>query len=245
MTTPTEIMERLKALPSHLAATERRFYVEAISDETKAPLIEYYALEAEAEAEAQVWAKRNGADGFYPPRDGGHPVAFSFKKGSEPTAGGAWNDAGRNYVPAAGCVAKSLSKRPAGKKLRAEVEALPAFPTYREAMAHLGRITDLRAGSSGSGVGFSDSKMHFAVPFEINDRYFINAVNHNYDILRQATQAAEYLAGEHPEWARSLDYEGDPIGWRPEPGWAFITKVEVEFLIAEENMRRAAKRAAA
>ncbi len=244
-TTPTEIMDRLKGLPEHLQAHNRRFYVEAVSDETKAPLIDYYAREAEAEAEIQVWAKRQGADGFYAPRDGGHPIAFSFKKGSEPAQGGAWGMAGRGYVARSGYVAMYLTKRPAGKKLKVEIEALPTFPRYRDAIEHLGRITDLRTDQGGGGVGYSDGKMHFSVPFEINGRYFINAVNHNYDIFRAAQQVVEYAGTEGEKWAPSLDYIGDPISWRPGQGWVFLTKTEIDFLIAEENVRRAALRAAA
>lgn len=243
MTTPAEIMERLKGLPPHLAPTERRFWVEAVTDETKAPLIEYYRQVEAAEHAADVWAKAQGAESFYPPRSG--PVyAFSFRDADAPAPGGAWNDAGRHYVSSRGCVAKGPSKRPAGKKLTAELADLPAFPTYRIAMDHLGAITDLRTSNGGGGVGYSDGKMHFAVPVEINGRYFINGVNHNYDIFRAAQTAAEYAGTENEKWGPCLDYLDDPIAWRPGPGWAFTTRVEVEFLIAEENMRRAAVRTA-
>lgn len=243
ITSPAEIMERLKALPEHLQPHNRRFYVEAVSDETKAPLIEYFLAEAEAEAEAQIWAKRQGAEGFYPPRDGGHPIAFSFKKGSEPAQGGAWGLAGRGYVARSGYVAMYLTKRPAGKKLKAEVEALPAFPRRRAAMEHLGAITDLRTKNGSGGVGYSDGKIHFSVPLEVGGRYFISAVNHNYDIARAVDQVVEYAGTENEKWGSSLDYKNDPIAWRPGPGWAFLTKTEIDFIIAEENLRRAKARA--
>ena len=243
MSTPTEIMERLKALPTALAATERRFWVEAVSDETKEPMIDFYAQKEAADAAAQEWAKGVGADGFYPPR-GGHPRAFSFKTANAPTSK-AWVNAGRGYVERHGYVAKALSKRPEGKALAAQVAALPAFPEYKIATAHLGRITDLRTANGSSGVGYSDGKIHFTVPFAVAGRYFIDAVNHNYDILKAAQSAAKYVGTDRAEWAPSLDYKDDPISWRPSAGWAFITRAEVEFLIAEENLRRAKARAVA
>lgn len=243
MSAAAETMERLKALPVHLAADQRRFWVEAISDETKAPLIEYYRQQVEAESAAQEWAKAHGADGFYPPRSG-RVQAFSFKKEGAPQTGGAWNNAGRGYVPRSGYVAMYPSKRPAGKKLAAELGALPSFPAYKVALDHLGAVTDLRTPNGGGGVGYSDGKMHFAVPVEINGRYFINGVNHNYDIFQAVESAIQSAGTESEKWAPSLDYIGDPISWRPGPGWAFSTKVEVDFLIATENMRRAAVRQA-
>lgn len=243
ITSPAEIMERLKALPEHLQPHNRRFYVEAVSEETKAPLIEYFLAEAEAEAEVQVWAKRQGAGGFYPPRDGGHPIAFSFKNGSEPAQGGAWGQAGRGYVARSGYVAMYLTKRPAGKKLKAEVEALPAFPRRRAAMEHLGAVTDLRTKNGSGGVGYSDGKMHFSVPFEVNGRYFINVVNHNYDIARAVDHVVEYAGTENEQYGPSLDYRDDPIAWRPGDGWAVLSKTEIDFIIAEENLRRAKARA--
>lgn len=241
--TPAQILERLRGLPEHLQPHNRRFYVEAVSEETRAPMIEFFRQEAAAEAAAQAWAKQHGADGFYPPRDGGPLRAFSFKAGSDPT-GAAWVNAGRGYVERRGYVAKALSKRPAGKKLAEEVAALPAFPVNGTAMDHLSAVTDLRTEKGGGGVGYSDGKIHFSVPFRIADRLFISVVNHNYDIAQAAQSAIEYLSGDHPEWAPSLDYQGDPISWRPGPGWAFLTKTEIDFLIAEENMRRAKDRAA-
>lgn len=239
--TPAEIMERLKSLPEYLLPHNRRFYVEAVSENARAPLIEYYRQQEVAEDAAQTWAKACGAEGFYPPRDGGHPRAFSFKVGSEPTDA-AWVNAGRGYVEKHGYVAKSFSKRPAGKKLRAEIEALPAFPAYCTAMDHLNQITDLRTAKGGGGVGYSDGKIHFTVPVEINGRYFISAVNHNYDIAQAAQSAIEYEGSEHAKYAPSLNFKGDPISWRPDDGWAFLTKTELDFIIAEENMRRAAIR---
>lgn len=246
MITPVEIMERLKSLPGHLQPQNRRFYVEAISDETKAPMVEYYRQEVLAETEAQAWAKAHGATGFYPPhrgwgRDSVSVQTFSFPQKPE---GGAWSEAGRSYVTPRDAIALRPSKRPSGKALTAELKALPKFPSYGLALDHLHAITDLHStkadgGKSFSGVGHSDGKMHYAVPIEFGGRYFISAVNHNYDIARMATQAAEYLAGEHPEWAPSLDFEGDPISWRPGDGWALLTKAELDFLIAEENARRA------
>lgn len=239
-----ETMERLRALPEYLQPHNRRFYVEAISDETRAPLIEYFGSEAKAEEAAQEWAKAQGAEGFYPPRDGGHPYAFSFKVENEPASGGAWNNAGRGYIARAGYVAKYPSKRPAGKALTKEIEALPVFPRYREALDHLGAVTNLKTEGRSNGVGRSDGKWHFSVPFEINGRFFINVVNHNYDIADAARQVIEYAGTENEKWAPSLDYLDDPISWRPGAGWAFLTKTEIDFLIAEENLRRAKLRAA-
>lgn len=245
MTHSSEIMERLKALPEHLQPHNRRFYVEAVSDETKAPMIEYYRLVDEAEAAVFEWAKAQGASGFYPSRDGGHPWAFSFKAENEPAPGGAWNNAGRNFVPQRGHVAKVLSKRPAGKALAAELEKLPEKPRYSVAMDHLGAITDLRTPNGSSGVGHSDGKWHFAVPINLGDRYFISGVNHNYDIAQAVEQAIQYAGTENEKWAPSLDYLDDPISWRPGAGWAFLTKTELDFAIAEENLRRAKLRAEA
>lgn len=252
MSTPVEIMDRLRELPVCLQPQNRRFYVEAVSDETKAPMVEYYRQEVLAETEAQAWAKAHGATGFYPPhrswgRDSVSVRTFAFPQKPE---GGAWSEAGRGYVTQRGTIALHPSKRPAGKALTAELDALPKFPSYGLAVDHLGAITDLHStkadgGKSFSGVGHSDGKMHYTVPVEFGGRYFISAVNHNYDIARMATQAAEYLAGDHPEWAPSLEFVGDPISWRPGEGWALISTADFEFLIAEENARRAKLRAEA
>lgn len=238
----SEIMERLKALPEHLQPHNRRFYVEAVSEKTKAPLIEYFRLEAEADSAAFEFGKAQGAVGFYPARDGGRPIAFSFKVEDEPAPGGAWNNAGRHFVPQRGHVAKVLSKRPAGRALAASLARLPEKPRYSEALDHLGAITDLGTGKGFKGVGHSDGKWHFSVPIKINDRYFISAVNHNYDIAQAVEKAIEYAGTEHEKYAPSLDYKGDPISWRPGEGWAFLTKTELDFIIAEENLRRQADR---
>lgn len=239
MTAPAEIMERLKALPEHLQPHNRRFYVEAISEETKAPLIEYYARVDEAEKAVFEWAKAQGADSFYPADRGGHPFAFTFKNEDEPAPGGAWNNAGRNFIPPRGCVAKVLSKRPAGKALAAELAALPEAPRYSEAMDHLGAITDLGTGKGFKGVGHSDGKWHFSVPINLGDRYIISVVNHNYDIAQDVESAIRYAGTESEKWAPSLEYRDDPIAWRPGPGWTFLTNIELDFAVAEENMRRA------
>lgn len=238
----SEIMERLKALPEHLQPHNRRFCVEAVSEEAKAPLIEYFRQEAEADSAAFEWAKAQGASGFYPARDGGRPLAFSFKTENAPAPGGAWNDAGRGFTPLRGHVAKTPSRRPAGRALAASLARLPEKPRYSEALDHLGAITDLGTGKGFKGVGHSDGKWHFSVPIKINDRYFIDGVNHNYDIAQDVEKAIEYAGSEHPEWAPSLDYKDNPISWRPGPGWAFLTKTEIDFLIAEENLRRQAAR---
>jgi hypothetical protein len=247
--TPTQIMERLKGLPEHLQAHNRRFYVEAVSDETRAPMVEFYRRTDAANEAAQAWAKDRGADGFYPPSQahGTGPrsvCAFSFKRENAPTDS-AWVDAGRHYIPRSGYIAKRPSKRPAGKALVAELEALPQFPAYASAIDHLALIDTLRTARGFSSVGHSDGKLHFSAPFCVGERYFISAVNHNYDIAEAAAGAAATLAGDHPEWASCLDYEDDPISWRPAAGWAFLSKAEVDFIIAEENLRRAEIRKAA
>ncbi|WP_292229398.1 hypothetical protein [Brevundimonas sp.] len=242
MNAPATIMEQLKALPEHLQPHNRRFYVEALSDGARAPLVEYFRREAEADGAAFEWSKAHGAEGFYPARDGGHPRAFSFKIENAPAPGGAWNDAGRGFVPRSGYVAKALSKRPAGKTLAAELNTLPEQPRYSEALDHLGAITDLGAGNGFRGVGSSDGKYHFAVPIKLGDRYFISGVNHNYDIAQHVESAIQYVGTENEKWAPSLDYDGDPISWRPGEGWVFLTKTELDFAIAEANLRRAKKR---
>lgn len=239
-----ETLARLNALPEPLKPANRRYFVEAISDEAKAPLIEYYRQKREAEEAAQKWAEAHGAAGFYPPRLGGGSVsAFSFKCEDAPTDA-AWINAGRGYVSRSGFVAKRFSKRPAGKSLAKEITALPPFPGADQAMKHLGAVTDLCTENRSGGVGISDGKFHFAAPFELNDRYFIHGVNHNYDIFQNAERAGEYLGGENPEWAPSLEYRDDPISWRPGDGWVLHSKAEIEFLVAEENLRRAKLRAA-
>jgi hypothetical protein len=236
-----ETLARLNALPEALKPHNRRYFVEAVSDETRAPMIEYYRQKEAAEEAAQEWAKAHGAVGFYPPH-AGTVSALSFAVKDAPTDS-AWVDAGRGYVERHGYVAKRLSKRPAGKALAAELAALPDFPDYGPAIKHLGAVTDLSTERGSSGVGHSDGKFHFAAPFELSGRYFIHGVNHNYDIFQMAERAGEYLGGENPEWAPSLDFKGDPISWRPGDGWALLSKAELEFLIAEENLRRAKLRA--
>lgn len=239
-----DVMARLEALPDHLKPGNRRYYLEAVSQETKAPLIEYYRQLRAAEDAAQEWAEAHGAEGFYPPGHwGGSLSAFSFKKDAAPTDS-AWINAGRSYIEHSGCVAKRLSSRPAGKALAKEIAALPAFPRTGPAMEHLNAVTDLNTEGSGYGVGYSDGRFHYAAPFELNGRYFIHGVNHNYDIFQSAERAGEYLGGDNPEWAPSLEYEGDPISWRPGAGWVFHSKAEIDFIIAEENLRRAKLRAA-
>ncbi|WP_454760561.1 hypothetical protein [Caulobacter segnis] len=252
MVMPAEIMERLRALPAHLQPQNRRFYVEAVSDETKAPMAEFYRQEAEAEKAAHAWAKTHGASGFYPPyrswgRDSVSARVFAFKEKPE---GGAWSEAGRSYVTQRGTIALHPSKRPAGKLLTAELEALPKFPSYGLAIDHLGAVTDLHTtrgdgGKSANGVGHSDGKWYHTVPVSFADRFFISAVNHNFDIARMAASAEVHLAGENPEWATSLEFIGDPISWRPGDGWSFLTEADLDFLVAEENARRAKLRAEA
>lgn len=244
--TPIETMERLQQLPEHLRAHHRRFIVEAVSEETKAPMIEFYRQQELATEAAQAWAKANGAEGFYPPNPshGSAPSSvycFSFKTEAAPS-GPAWTKAGRHWVARRGYVAMYPSKRPAGKAITADLAILPKFPGYGVAYGHLGNIEDLRTEKSSSGVGYSDGKMHFTVPCRIGERFFVSAVNHNYDILRDAENAAEYLAGDHPEWASPLDYKDDPIGWRPGTGWAFLTKIEFDFIIAEARLSAARER---
>lgn len=240
MTTPLEIMERMKALPEHLQPHHRRCIVEAVTDETRAPLLEYYRLTRVAEEAAQEWAKANGAAGFYPPNQGigrgSRSVrAFSFKVDGTPNPPG-WKDAGRGYVQERGHVALVPDKRPAGKKISAEIAALPQFPGYEVAIDSFGEITGLRTENSTSSVGCGGGSMHFTIPIRVGERYFISFVNHNFDIARMAEQAAEYLAGENPEWARSLDFIGDPISWRVPEGWQVHTKAEFEFLVASYRL---------
>lgn len=252
MTTPTEIMERLKTLPEHLQPHHRRFIVEATSDETKAPQAEFWRLTEEARLAAMGWAKKHGAEGFYPPSRswGGEPSnirALSFKRDKAPNDS-AWIGAGRGYEARHGYVALKPSKRPAGKALQAEVDALPKWPGYGTAIDHLGAITDLCTEGEGGrvsngSVGYSDGKVHFTVPCQVGDRYFISAVNHNYDIFQQVESAINYLAGDHPEYAPSLDFKDDPIGWRPGPGWTFLTKTEFDFIVAQARLE-AEKKAA-
>ncbi len=242
--TPLEVMERLQGLPEHLRAHHRRFIVEAVTDETRAPMIAYYEQQQVASRAAQAWGEPHGAVGFFPPH-GSTVYAFAFKTEDAPS-GPAWTKAGRGYSTGHGHVALYPSKRPAGRALIEELEGLPKFPTYNSAIDHLGLITDLNVeGSYGGGVGHSDGKLHFSVPMRVGDRHFVSAVNHNSDILRAAEQAAEYLAGDHPEYARSLDYKGDPISWRPGAGWAFLTKSEFDFLVAEARLAAERERAEA
>lgn len=249
MSAPIEIMERLHGLPEHLQGHHRRFIVEAASPETRAPFETYYRQESEAIDAAQKRAEAHGASGFYPPHrshgtEGTGVRVFSFKVAAAPT-GNAWTKATRGYESRPGYVAMYPSKRPAGKTITAELAALPKFPGYGVALDHLGHITDLNTAKGGTGVGCSDGKMHWTVPAAIGDRYFASVVNHNYDIAESARRAAEYLAGEHPEWAPSLDYKGDPIAWRPPEGWVFRTKSEFEFIIAEARLVAERERVAA
>jgi hypothetical protein len=238
---PAEVMERLKALPEHLQPSNRRFIVEAVTDETRAPLVEYYRAQTEAENAAQIWAKTQGADGFYPPGQGwgGHGgvvSAFSFKKENAPT-GAAWVAAGRGYVDRHGYVAMRLSKRPAGRALAAEIDLLPKFPGQRDAIAHLGHVTDLNTATGNGSVGHSDGKLHFTVPSRVEDRFFVSVVNHNFDIFAKVERAISYLESDTPQYADKLDFKDDPIAWRPGAGWQLLTKSEFEFLAAEARLR--------
>lgn len=250
MTTPTEVLARLAGLPEHLQAHNRRFIVEAVSDETRAPMIAYDAASDAAREAAQTWAKSHGAEGFYKPSQSWgagrvtHASVFAFKKESAPTDS-AWAKASHRFQCKQGHVALYPSKRPAGKALKAELNELPGFPSYDVAMDHLGLIDTLRTTNGFSSVGTSDGKLHFSVPAIVGDRYFVMAVNHNYDISRAACSASEYLVGEHPEWASDLDYKDDPIAWRPGDGWAFVTQTEFEFIVAEARLAAAREKMAA
>lgn len=245
---PLAIMERLHGLPEHLQGHHRRFILEAVSPEVRAPFETYYRQTDEAEKAAQAWGDAYGAAGFYSASgrswgtEGSSVFCFSFETAKAPT-GNAWTKAGRGFISRPGYVAMYPSKRPAGKAITAELAALPKFPGYGVALDHLGHITDLNTEKGSSGVGHSDGKLHFTVPAQIGDRYFASVVNHNYDIAEKAQRASEYLAGENPEWAPSLDFKDDPIAWRPPEGWVFRTKSEFEFIIAEARL--AAERAKA
>jgi len=61
MPTPIEIMERLQGLPEHLRAHHRRFIVEAVTEETRAPMVEFYRQREIASEAAITWAKAHGA----------------------------------------------------------------------------------------------------------------------------------------------------------------------------------------
>jgi len=249
MPTPIEIMERLQGLPEHLRAHHRRFIVEAVTEETRAPMVEFYRQREIASEAAITWAKAHGAEGFYPPHtshghEGKAVSTFSWKAGAEPT-GSAWTKAARGYQSRPGYVAMYPSRRPAGKVITAELDQLPKFPGYAIAVDHLGAVADLTTERGSSAVGLSDGKMHWTVPCRIRERMFIDAVNHNYDIARDAERAAEYLAGEHPEWAHSLDYQDDPINWRPPAGWKFRSRSEFEFILAEARLQSEREKAVA
>lgn len=245
MTSPIETLERLQGLPEHLRPHNRRFIVEAITDETRAPFAMFYEQTHAAEKAASAWGKPHGAEAFYPPTTSTSTsprsvFAFSFKNADFPGAP-AWTKAGRGFVTRHGYTAAYPSKRPPGKALTAELASLPMFPGYGVAIDHLNRITDLNTAKGGGGVGCSDNKLHFTTPARIGDRYFVNVVNHNFDIARAAERAIEHLTGEHPEWAPDLGYVDDPISWRPGAGWAFLSSSEFALIIAQARVEASGK----
>lgn len=240
-----QILERLRALPPELNSSHQRLYVEAVTPETIAPIDAFFVEWGKAHSAVLAWVQQQGGVGFYPPfapwvgGEGSTASAFVFDVENAPKLNPAWRAAGSSYRAGPGQVALALSKRKEGKALQVEVDSFTRFPSYAGALAHLDVIQEIKTPTSTHAVDRVGSKIYYNAPLQVGDRYFLQISNHNHTIAQiiQNAMAADDLEVD-------LDFEGDPIAWRPAAGWQLVSEPEIDLLIAAENVRRAKLRAA-
>lgn len=236
------LFQALAALPPMMQADHKRIILEPdpASPETVKLALAFVDRVHKAAVAHHDFATAKGAAGVFAPSqvsNDGHATVYSFAQ--KPTEPGWLKGSQRHFVPARGQVAYYVgSKSDASKALRAEIDALPAWPRVYEMVEAAGAVQNVKVRSATSylggrewdinvGMAHYDNTLRWPAYGFTTGRFFLSMPNFVADI------------------ASALDNYNDLelidptiLQWEPAPGWRLITEAQMKLAFAQADVAK-------
>lgn len=227
----TEIRAKLAELPPELDTGIDFVTLEATGADELAACKAYREGRFAVEKAYFAWAKEKGADTLLiPGHDNGgesRPAIFCFKEPPGP----AWAISKARGAPR-GTQPYHTSKKPEGKALQAEIDAMPPLPSRYTVIDRVKAVQNISwkaEGSSGS-QGITSIRGRFMLPQTgwAGERYFVVFIN-------PFAALANFLdsVDAYPDSYKELRLDDESmLDWRPPTGWTAITQAKMELAFA-------------